>query len=176
MPHPHLSLQAFPTRVWLQLVLFCGCYCLCYYLYFLLPDQLYSDVIYHYAVVRECVALINVFLPQEQVFAVQNHLLSAQADLEIVRGCDSAGVLFLLIAAILVMRSSWSEKLTGLLLGISWVYVLNMIRVISLYFLIQIDRQWFEFTHLYIAPSLMMIGTLIFFIGWASKKPAVSTR
>jgi exosortase family protein XrtM len=162
-PIPALS----RASLW-QLLLFVACYCLFNYLYFQVPDLFYRDVIYHYGVVKECVELINAVMPQEGVFAVQNHLLSAKADLEIVRGCDSAGVLFLLVAAVLVCPVSAGRKLVGLVLGIAWIYVLNMVRVIGLYFLIQGERNWFEFGHLYFAPSFMIIGALLFFLGWGA--------
>ena len=160
-------IPAINTSTLLQLAVFAGCYCLFNYLYFQAPDQLYREVIYHYGVVKECVGLINAVLPQERVFAVQNHLLSAKADLEIVRGCDSAGPLFLLMSAILACPAGLSHKLAGLVLGLNWIYVLNIVRVIGLYFLIQGERGWFEFGHLYFAPSLMIIGALLFFVGWA---------
>jgi exosortase family protein XrtM len=150
-----------------QFILFFGCYWFFNHIYFLIPDQTYSDVIYHYGVVLLCADLINAFAPPEQVAAVQNHLISAHADLQIIRGCDSAGVLFLMISAVLAFPAKWSKKPLGLLLGIALIYCLNIVRVTGIYFLVAYHQEWFEFVHVYLAPALMTIVAFIFFAWWA---------
>lgn len=153
---------------WLRLLLFAVCYFLLNRLYFQIPDQLFMDVIYHDGVVRECAAVLNLLLPGEQVAAVRNHLLSRHADLEIVRGCDSVGVLLLLTSAILVYRARLRRKLWGLLLGGLWVYLLNLARVVVLYLLVRGNAVWFEYVHVYFAPTLLTLAALWFFAGWAA--------
>jgi exosortase family protein XrtM len=151
----------------MQFVIFIACYWLFNYLYFQIPDQFYSDVLYHYGVVRLCADLINAFAPLEKVAAVHNHLMSARADLQIIRGCDSAGVLFLIISAVLAFKAKWSQKLLGLFLGIALIYGLNIVRVTGIYFLVAYHQEWFEFVHVYLAPTLMTLVAFIFFAWWA---------
>ncbi|MGD0961756.1 MAG: exosortase family protein XrtM [Methylomonas sp.] len=158
--------STFTFAAFRQFMVFVGCYCLCKYLYFQIPDQIYSDTIYHYAVVTECAGLINLLLPPEQVAAVKNHLISARADLEIIRGCDSAGILFLLVSALLAYPARLKQKLLGILAGVTLVYAMNIVRVDSLYFIVAYRRDWFEFVHVYLAPSLMTLGVLIYFAWW----------
>lgn len=153
--------------IWRQLILFVGCYGLFNYVYFQIPDELYSDVIYHYGVVLLCADLINAVAPLEHVAAIKNHLLSLRADLEIVRGCDSAGVLFLMISAILVFPASLLHKALGFIYGIVLIYCFNILRVSGLYFLIAYHRDWFEFVHLYLAPTLITLAACIFYAWWA---------
>ncbi len=151
----------------LQFVLYILFYWLFNYLYFQIPDQIYADVLYHYGVVLLCADLINVLSPLEQVAAVQNHLLSARADLVIIRGCDSAGVLFLMVSAVLVFKATPRQKLLGLLFGVALIYGLNIVRLVGLYFLVAYRGEWFEFVHLYMAPTLMLLAAFIFFAWWA---------
>ena len=66
------------------------------YGYFKIPVDLFINVIYYHSVVTVCADLINMIAPLELVLPQQNHLISTKADLEIVRGCDGAGVLFLM--------------------------------------------------------------------------------
>lgn len=155
------------SHVWRQLILFVGCYWLLNYIYFQIPDEIYSNVIYHYGVVLLCADLINAVVPLEQVATIRNHLVSLHADLEIVRGCDSAGVLFLMISAILVFHASLLQKALGLIYGIALIYCLNILRVSGLYFLIAYHREWFEFVHLYLAPTLITLAACIFYAWWA---------
>jgi exosortase family protein XrtM len=137
------------------------------YGYFKIPVELFVNVIYYHGVVAICADLINWLAPLEVVFAKQNHLLSAKADLEIVRGCDGAGVLFLVVSAVLVFPSGLKRKLIGLLLGFALIYSLNLLRIFALYFVIAYQPGWFQLIHTYIAPTLMVIFGCCYFAWWA---------
>lgn len=152
---------------WLQFILFVGCYALLDYGYFKIPVDLFMKVIYYHGVVAVCADLINMIAPLEQVLAQQNHLLSTKANLEIVRGCDGAGVLFLVVSAIVAFPSTWRRKLIGLLLGISLIYLLNLLRISALYFIIAYQPGWFLLVHTYLAPTLMIIVGCCYFTWWA---------
>lgn len=152
---------------WVIFLLFVGCYVLFDYAYFKIPVDLFSNVIYYHGVVAICADLISWLAPLEQVLAKQNHLVSAKADLEIVRGCDGAGVLFLVVSAILVFPSGLKRKLIGLLLGIGLIYGLNLLRICVLYFVIAYQPGSFQLIHTYIAPTLMVIFGCFYFAWWA---------
>jgi exosortase family protein XrtM len=151
----------------LQFILFVGCYVLLDYAYFNIPDALFSNVIYYHGVVSICADVINFFSPAEQVLAKQNHLLSTKADLEIVRGCDGAGMLFLVMSAILVFQTPIRRKLLGLLLGIGLIYCLNLVRICLLYFVLAYQPGWFQLIHTYVAPTFMVLLGCCYFAWWA---------
>lgn len=152
---------------WLQFVLFVGCYWLLDYGYLQVPNTAFAEVIYLHGVSKPCAELINWFSPFESVMARQNHILSGKADLEIVRGCDGAGVLFLLISAIVVFPSTWRHKLIGLAMGIALLYSLNLLRVIGLYYVIAYTPAYFLLIHTYLAPTFMVIVGCGYFFAWA---------
>jgi exosortase family protein XrtM len=152
---------------WLQILLFVGCYSLLDYAYFQIPVSIFANYIYYYGVVSICADLINLFAPLEQAMAEHNHLFSSKADLEIVRGCDCAGVFFLLISAIAVFPAKLSRKLFGMLFGCALIYLLNLLRITSLYFVIAYNPDWFLLIHTYLAPTLLIIAGCIFFGWWA---------
>lgn len=151
----------------LQFIQFVGCYALLDYAYFKIPVDLFMNVIYHHGVVAVCADLINWVAPAEQVLAQHNHVVSSKADLEIVRGCDGAGVLFLMVSAIIVFPSTWRRKLVGLVLGIALVYGLNLLRVSGLYFVVAYHNDWFLLIHTYLAPTLMILAGCCYFAWWA---------
>jgi exosortase family protein XrtM len=152
---------------WLHFILFLGCYALLDYAYFKIPVDTFINVIYYHGVVTVCADLINMLAPLEQVLAQQNHLLSAKANLEIVRGCDGAGVLFLVVSAIVAFPSTGRRKLTGLLLGIGLIYLINLLRISALYFIIAYQPVWFPLLHVYLAPTLMVLVGCCYFAWWA---------
>jgi exosortase family protein XrtM len=152
---------------WPQFILFVGCYALLNYSYFKIPDDLFIDVIYYHGVVKICADLINMITPFEQVLAQQNHLFSSKANLEIVRGCDGAGVLFLMVSAIIAFPSTLRRKMIGLLLGIGLIYLINLLRINILYFVIAYQPDWFQLIHVYLAPTLMVMVGCYYFVWWA---------
>lgn len=152
---------------WQQLILFAGCYALLDYGYFKIPDALFINVHYYHGVVKVCADLINIIAPLEQVLAQQNHLISAHVNLEIVRGCDGAGVLFLVISAILVFPATLRRKLLGLILGISLIYSINLLRIGVLYFVVAYQADYFALIHTYLAPTFMVIAGCAYFALWA---------
>jgi len=152
---------------WLLFILFAGCYVLLDYAYFQIPIDTFINVIYFHGVVTVCADFINMIAPLEQVLPKQNHLLSASVDLEIVRGCDGAGVLFLVVSAILVFPSKLGRKLVGLMLGIGLIYIVNLLRISTLYFIIAYYPGWFQLIHAYLAPTFMVIVACAYFALWA---------
>ena len=150
-----------------QLALFPLIYTICHYGYFQLPDSLLSEMVYYQTLSRECAALINVFFPAEAVAAMRNHIVSAQADLEIVRGCDGAGGFFLLLAAVLAFPAAVGRKLIGLAQVWGALYALNILRLCGLYFISAYRPAWFTPVHVYLAPTLFILAALLLFAGWA---------
>lgn len=154
-------------REWLQIFLFLGVYWLLHSAYFRLPDDVLRDVVYYHGLGAISAQLIHLLAPLEQVSAVQNHLLSPRADLEIVRGCDGAGTLFLMIAAISAYPASVKRKLIGLLFGVLLMYSLNLARISGLYFVIAYHHDWFQLIHTYFAPTLIIAVASLFFAWWS---------
>jgi exosortase H (IPTLxxWG-CTERM-specific) len=86
---------------------------------------------------------------------------------QVENGCNAVNVTILLWAAILVYPAAWSDKLRGLAAGTLALHALNIVRIITLFYLGQYNRFWFDFAHLYLWECLIVIDTLAIFWGWA---------
>lgn len=86
-------------------------------------------------------------------------------------GCNGVEATIVLVAAILAFPAPWKSKLVGLAAGIVAVQGLNVVRVISLFYLGQWDRQWFEWAHLYVWQALIMLDVLIVWLVWVRTLP-----
>lgn len=86
-------------------------------------------------------------------------------------GCNGVEATIVLVAAILAFPAPWKNKLIGLAGGIVAVQGLNVVRVISLFYLGQWDRQWFEWAHLYVWQALIMLDVLIVWLVWVRTLP-----
>lgn len=82
-------------------------------------------------------------------------------------GCNAVNVSVLLWSAILVYPAGWKDKLKGLAAGTIVLHALNLVRIVSLFYLGQYNRSWFDFAHLYLWEGLIVIDTLAIFWGWA---------
>jgi exosortase H (IPTLxxWG-CTERM-specific) len=82
-------------------------------------------------------------------------------------GCNAVNVTILLWSAILVYPAPWAQKFKGLAAGTLVLHAINLLRIISLYYLGRYNQNWFQFAHLYLWESLIVIDTLVIFWGWA---------
>jgi exosortase family protein XrtM len=138
-----------------------------HFAYFSIPDLVFREILYYRGLGSVCSELIHWLAPLEGVSAVHNHVLSPRADLEIVRGCDGAGALFLIVAAILAFPANFKRKLLGLGVGVLLMYGLNLGRIVGLYFIIAYQRDWFDLVHTYLAPTLIIVLACLYFAWWA---------
>jgi exosortase H (IPTLxxWG-CTERM-specific) len=86
-------------------------------------------------------------------------------------GCNGVEALLVLAAAMLAFPASWRMKLLGLLAGAVAIQVLNVVRVISLYYLGQWNATAFEWAHLYAWQALIMLDALIVWLLWIRALP-----
>ena len=143
-------------------VMFCGLYAL----YVLVPDSLLRDLVYHQGICVVGADVINLVAPAEQASAVGNTIVSQRAILEIVRGCDGAGAMFLLIAAVLAFPAGWKAKLGGLLGAVLFAYAVNQARVVTLYFVTAYRPELFTALHTFDLPTLVVLLYCIAFGAW----------
>jgi exosortase H (IPTLxxWG-CTERM-specific) len=82
-------------------------------------------------------------------------------------------VTVLLWAAVLSFPATWRQRAAGLAAGGAAIHGVNVIRIISLFYLGQWNMSVFEFAHMYLWESLIMIDALVVFWTWAwlVKKP-----
>lgn len=159
---PHSTLYSFV--LWFIVI-----YAVFEFVYLLTPNALLATKIYPLVITDWAEQLINLIAPQEQVIGKDDLLYSSAARLEIVRGCDGAGVAFLLCSAILACRSRLVDTLVGLALGLFLVYCLNLARIVLLYFVVVHNNEWFLPVHTFLAPTLMILISCLYFAWWMTR-------
>jgi exosortase H (IPTLxxWG-CTERM-specific) len=80
--------------------------------------------------------------------------------------CNASNVTVLLWAAILAFPARWTAKGKGLAAGTVAIHLLNLLRIVSLFYLGQVSAKWFEIAHLYVWESLIVLFTLVIFWFW----------
>src|SRR5271157_5069113 len=115
--------------------------------------------------------LVKVFDPT--VIAEGNVLQSAHNGFAVAieAGCNGVEASIVLVAAMLAFPAPWKRKLLGLVVGIVAVQGLNIVRVISLFYLGQCSFDLFEFAHQYVWQALIMLDVLVVWLLWVRTLP-----
>ncbi|HWQ94980.1 MAG TPA: exosortase H [Gammaproteobacteria bacterium] len=95
---------------------------------------------------------------------------------EIVAGCNGVEATLILLAAILAFPASVRHKLIGFAIGFLAIQGLNLVRIISLFYIGQWDREAFDWAHLYIWQALIMLDAMIVWLVWIRMLPRKTTH
>ena len=98
-------------------------------------------------------------------------LSSPEGQVEVHYGCDALEPIVYFSAAIVAFPASWRRRLIGLALGVPMLFVLNISRIVSLYFVQTRRPDWFEAAHLDIWQPLFIVATLGLWFTWVMLLP-----
>lgn len=86
-------------------------------------------------------------------------------------GCNGVEAMLVLLAGIVAFPAPWRAKLAGLAIGVIAIQSLNLVRIVSLFYIGQWDLQWFEWAHLYAWQALIMLDALLVWMLWIRALP-----
>jgi len=131
-----------------------------------------------YVIIPFTVIIATVSATITQLFdsSVQSHGIILQSvtngtAVSIQPGCNGVEAMICLTAAIVAFPATWKSKAYGLFFGFIAIQALNIVRIISLFYLLQWDKEWFEWAHLYLWQALIILDALIVFIIWVRMLP-----
>lgn len=118
-----------------------------------------------------CSWLVQLF--DANVIAKNDQILNAVTGegIHIVAGCNGVEALIIMFSAIMAFPSPWLYKLKGIVLGFVAIQGLNTVRIISLFYLLQWDKDWFEWFHLYLWQALIILDALVVWLIWLRYLP-----
>ena len=122
------------------------------------------------------IADISVFLVQvfdENVIATGNVIRDKVSGfgVRIERGCNGLEAVIILFAAIFAFPAPFKNKLIGFTAGFFAIQLLNLVRIISLYYLGQWNFTAFEWFHLYLWQALIILDALVVWLIWLRTLP-----
>lgn len=112
-------------------------------------------------------ALLNLVGSQAQV--VGTVVKTPTFSVAIQNGCNAIYETALFVAAVLSFPATWRERAWGALLGFIALYLVNLIRVLSLIYVGSHFRQYFQLSHIYIWQSLFIAFAVGLWIFWAGR-------
>ena len=86
-------------------------------------------------------------------------------------GCDGIEAVIILISAVLAFPSPWKHKLAGIAIGFVAIQALNLVRIISLFYMGQWSQVAFDWFHLYLWQALIVLDALAVWLIWLRYLP-----
>jgi exosortase H (IPTLxxWG-CTERM-specific) len=94
----------------------------------------------------------------------------------ILKGCNGAYVIAIYLSAVFAFPSTWKEKALGALIGIPAVQVINLARVVSLYYIGVRHPSLFESFHYHVWQTIVILLSMAVWIAWAELLVKVPRR
>jgi len=91
--------------------------------------------------------------------------------ISIVAGCSGVEAVLILVSAVLAFPAPWKHRLLGVAIGFVAIQALNLVRIISLFYLHEWNQVWFEWFHLYLWQALIILDALVFWLIWLRYLP-----
>jgi len=86
-------------------------------------------------------------------------------------GCNGIEATIVLLAALLSFPATWRYRFLGIGAGFAAIQLLNLLRIITLFYLGQWSKDVFEWAHLYVWQALIMLDVLVVFLVWLRYLP-----
>lgn len=135
------------------------------------PAQNYVVLPWTHALAAISAEIVKFFDSEVIAYGKVLQSFSSPFAVSIEAGCNGIEATIVLLAAILAYPAPWKNKTLGLLIGILAVQGLNIVRIISLFYLGQWNQTVFEWAHLYIWQALIMLDVLIVWLIWLRSLP-----
>ncbi len=158
------------TRPWVRAVGFCGLFLVLLALYAALFATPFVERWLHLPVSR-LVALttVPVLSLLGEVTLVGTYLTFDGYRAVVVEACNGVLPTYIFLAAVCAFPSRWRDKLWGALLGIPLIYLINVIRVISLMVLGASRPDLVERIHIDVWQTAVVILAMGIWIFWAER-------
>ena len=95
----------------------------------------------------------------------------------IMAGCNGVEAMIVLFAAMMSFPATLKQRLLGLVAGFVAVQSLNLVRILSVFYIGQWSKPLFDWAHLYGWQVLIMLDVLIVWLLWVrllSRAPAIA--
>ncbi|MGB0715908.1 MAG: exosortase H [Phycisphaerae bacterium] len=109
--------------------------------------------------------VLNVFGENAKVYG--SAISSPRFSVNIKRGCDAVQPTILFVCAVLASPVAISSKIPGLLFGLLFIMAMNLVRVISLFYIGIYMNSWFDIMHHDVWQLLFILFSIAAWGTWA---------
>lgn len=104
----------------------------------------------------------------ERVSVAGTVIAARTFSVNIENGCNGLETALLLAAAVLAFPASWGQRAAGFFGGFAAIELLNLVRVVSLFWIGAHRPAWFGSAHALVWQSIVVLAGVALFVAWAS--------
>lgn len=93
-------------------------------------------------------------------------LSSPRFSVAIYNGCNGLEAMLIFVCGVLAFPAPWRRRLVGLMLGFLAIQVVNVIRVVSLFYIGIHAPSWFSISHVFIWQTLVILTGVLLWLLW----------
>lgn len=135
------------------------------------PGQAYVVQPWTTWIAQVATLIAKAFDPSVVVFGPTLYSTTNGFNVTILAGCNGLEAMIVLFAAILAYPAPWKHRALGIAVGVVAIQVLNLVRIVSLFYIGQWNARVFEWAHLYAWQVLIMLDVLIVWLLWLRTIP-----
>jgi len=123
------------------------------------------------SIAQVSMAIAKLFDPNVGASGVTLYSTTNGFAVTILAGCNGLEAMIVLFAAIAAYPAPWKHRAAGIVVGTLAIQALNLVRIVSLFYLGQWSPAAFEWAHLYGWQVLIMLDVLIVWLLWLRTIP-----
>ena len=112
----------------------------------------------------------------EKVSVAGTEIRSGAFAVQIENGCNGIEAALLFGSAVLAFPAPWRRRLFGLAAGFAAIQVLNLVRVVSLFWIGAHRPALFSSSHTVLWQSAVVLASVLLFLFWASREQKAGAR
>ena len=137
------------------------------FVFYLLPwGQDYMATPITTAVAKVSVTIMMLFDKSVVSQGIAIHDSVTGQGIQVVAGCNGMEAVIILFASVFAFPATFRQKCAGFVAGFFAIHALNIVRIISLYYLAIHSMTWFEWFHLYVWQMLIILDALVVWLLW----------
>ena len=103
-------------------------------------------------------------------------LSSPRFAVTIYNGCNGLEAILVFVAGVLAFPASWRARLLGVVLGVVAVQLLNIVRVVSLYYVGVWRPEWFTTAHVLVWQTVVILFAVVLWLFWVQRHALAPAR
>src|SRR5579872_61861 len=115
----------------------------------------------------------------EPIAVVGTVIRTSRFALDVRNGCNGVEAMLLIVAAMIAFPATFRSRLAGLFVASAAIQILNLIRVSSLVWLGEHHRAAYDFVHVAVWQTIVILAAVMMFVLWSLKfaeKPSPAHR
>ena len=105
----------------------------------------------------------------EKTTMVGTAIVSPRFAVNVRTGCNGLETIYIFFAGVLAFPAPWKKKLLGLVLGFLAIQLLNVVRIVSLFYIGVYFPKHFEDSHIVIWQAIVILFGVALFLVWADR-------